>query len=340
MKRAAIYVRVSTMDQSTAAQVAELKEYANRRGWKIWKVYRDEGISGAQNQRPGLDELLADGAGDKVRHLGICGAHVGAGSVVSKVMFLNAPLAHPEAIENFKAHRLAQGVGPATVNRDLAVHRRILKIALRKRFITRNPFVDIEMLKERQFRRKAQILTFEEEERLLQVAEPYMRMLIILLTDTGLRIMKEALPLKWSDVDIKAATIEVKQSKTAAGERLIPLTSRCLAELHSWKARVGPEFSQWVFPNFRNPQNHLLDPRQSWINALATAGITYRRMYDLRATFASRLSAAGVSALFIAGLLGHSSTSILPTYAKVANEYRRGAIQKLEQFCRSRPASD
>src|SRR5579864_8979880 len=60
MKRVAIYVRVSTTDQSTDAQVAELREYASRRGWKIWKIYRDEGISGAQNHRPGLDELLAD----------------------------------------------------------------------------------------------------------------------------------------------------------------------------------------------------------------------------------------------------------------------------------------
>lgn len=60
MNKVAIYVRVSTPDQSTGAQVAELKEYASRRGWRIWRIYRDEGFSGALNSRPGLDELLAD----------------------------------------------------------------------------------------------------------------------------------------------------------------------------------------------------------------------------------------------------------------------------------------
>jgi len=53
-------------------------------------------------------------------------------------------------------------------------------------------------------------------------------------------------------------------------------------------------------------------------------------MYDLRAVFATRLLAAGVPQLTIAYLLGHSSTSILPTYAKAGIEFRRDAIEKLE----------
>lgn len=59
-QRAALYVRVSTTEQSSDAQVAELKEYARRRGWQVSKIYRDEGISGAQRQRPGLDDLFTD----------------------------------------------------------------------------------------------------------------------------------------------------------------------------------------------------------------------------------------------------------------------------------------
>ncbi len=59
-KRVAIYVRVSTFDQSTKTQEKELLSYAKRRGWSVQKVYRDEGISGSRDSRPGLDELLAD----------------------------------------------------------------------------------------------------------------------------------------------------------------------------------------------------------------------------------------------------------------------------------------
>ena len=59
-KRAALYVRVSTNDQQTATQESELQEYARRRGWAVMKIYRDAGISGAVQRRPGLDALIAD----------------------------------------------------------------------------------------------------------------------------------------------------------------------------------------------------------------------------------------------------------------------------------------
>jgi DNA invertase Pin-like site-specific DNA recombinase len=58
-KRAAIYVRVSTAEQNTDSQESELKEYCGRRGWTC-AVYRDHGQSGAKNDRPALNELMAD----------------------------------------------------------------------------------------------------------------------------------------------------------------------------------------------------------------------------------------------------------------------------------------
>jgi hypothetical protein len=42
------------------------------------------------------------------------------------------------------------------------------------------------------------------------------------------------------------------------------------------------------------------------------------------------LSAAGVADLFVAQMIGHSSTSILQKYSKAIDEYRRDAIRKLE----------
>jgi DNA invertase Pin-like site-specific DNA recombinase len=62
IKRAALYVRVSTDHQSVENQVRELRQVAERRGWQVAEVYRDAGISGAKgrDQRPGLDALLKD----------------------------------------------------------------------------------------------------------------------------------------------------------------------------------------------------------------------------------------------------------------------------------------
>ena len=59
IKRAAIYVRVSTQDQATDAQESELREYCERRGWTC-VLYRDHGHSGAKQDRPALNELMAD----------------------------------------------------------------------------------------------------------------------------------------------------------------------------------------------------------------------------------------------------------------------------------------
>jgi DNA invertase Pin-like site-specific DNA recombinase len=60
MKRAAIYIRVSTSKQDTDNQRRELKAVAERSGWQIVKVFEDAGISGAKgrDKRPGLDAMM------------------------------------------------------------------------------------------------------------------------------------------------------------------------------------------------------------------------------------------------------------------------------------------
>jgi DNA invertase Pin-like site-specific DNA recombinase len=62
MKRAVLYLRVSTIDQTTANQGRELREIAGRMGCEIIKVYKDHGISGAKgrDKRPGFDALCRD----------------------------------------------------------------------------------------------------------------------------------------------------------------------------------------------------------------------------------------------------------------------------------------
>ncbi len=58
--KVAIYARVSTDGQSVNAQLADLRETAERRGWEIVQEYTDKGISGAtgRDQRPALDAML------------------------------------------------------------------------------------------------------------------------------------------------------------------------------------------------------------------------------------------------------------------------------------------
>ena len=58
--KAAIYLRVSTAEQTTLNQEIELKSYCEREGFEIFEIYRDEGVSGAKTSRPALDKMLKD----------------------------------------------------------------------------------------------------------------------------------------------------------------------------------------------------------------------------------------------------------------------------------------
>jgi DNA invertase Pin-like site-specific DNA recombinase len=58
--RAALYMRVSTLDQNPASQLHDLLQLAQQRDWEIVGRYIDHGISGTRARRPGLDQMMAD----------------------------------------------------------------------------------------------------------------------------------------------------------------------------------------------------------------------------------------------------------------------------------------
>src|SRR5689334_14990476 len=59
LKRAALYLRVSTIDQHPATQGHDLRQMAEQRGYEIIQEYTDR-VSGAKARRPGLDEMMRD----------------------------------------------------------------------------------------------------------------------------------------------------------------------------------------------------------------------------------------------------------------------------------------
>jgi len=60
MKKVGIYCRVSTQDQTTDSQLLDLRRYAADRGWKVYKEFCDNGVSGSVDSRPALNELMND----------------------------------------------------------------------------------------------------------------------------------------------------------------------------------------------------------------------------------------------------------------------------------------
>ncbi len=59
-KKVAIYVRVSTKDQSVDMQLNDLERYSKERGLNVFKVYEDSGVSGTKETRPALSDLMDD----------------------------------------------------------------------------------------------------------------------------------------------------------------------------------------------------------------------------------------------------------------------------------------
>jgi DNA invertase Pin-like site-specific DNA recombinase len=57
-KSVAIYARVSTDKQKVEMQLAELREYGERAGWKIYREFIDEGYTGKDTARPAFKEML------------------------------------------------------------------------------------------------------------------------------------------------------------------------------------------------------------------------------------------------------------------------------------------
>src|SRR5882762_142717 len=157
----------------------------------------------------------------------------------------------PESIFRLQQKRLEESAGKATVNRDVSTISSLMSRARKMRLISHNPCSDVGRLNERRERRQARPLSYEEEAEVKRFSPLWLSVLITLLVETGLRVRKEALPLRWPDVvlDSDPGCIHVRDSKSAAGLRTVWLTNHCRDELLEWKTKPGPEFSPYVFPS-------------------------------------------------------------------------------------------
>ena len=59
MRRAAIYTRVSSVDQHPESQLLDLEAMARQRGFEVVQRYTDR-ITGTRARRPGLDQMMTD----------------------------------------------------------------------------------------------------------------------------------------------------------------------------------------------------------------------------------------------------------------------------------------
>ena len=252
-------------------------------------------------------------------------------------------------ITEYRTWRAEQKVGPATLNAELGILRRIMKRAR----IWARVADDIRPLREPSTIGKA--LTEDDKQRLLKTAvlrpeweTAYLAAILCLNTTARGCELKG---LQWSDVDLFAKTLTIRTSKTAAGERVVPLTdvaTSALARLRRRAEGFGTvEPSHYVFaafvPKFTfsgkkvidysvtgfDPTRHLNSWRSAWRTLTKKAGLPDFRFHDLRHCAITQLAENGASDSTIMAIAGHVSRRMLERYSHVRMEAKRNAMEAL-----------
>ncbi len=165
-------------------------------------------------------------------------------------------------------------------------------------------------LTEKEFARLGSVLAEVEAEG-METASAVAAIRLLMLT--GCRL-GEIQMLRWEDVDLEAAELRLRDSKT--GARMVPLSAAAVDVLSALPRR---EDNPWVITG-RKPGAHLTDVQHPWRRIRARAGLDDVRIHDLRHSFASRALALGESLSMIGKLLGHTQVQTTARYAHLATD--------------------
>jgi integrase len=228
-------------------------------------------------------------------------------------------------------------VGPATVNRELATLRRILRLAHEWRDISRVP--RIRLLSGE--RTRDFVLTWKQEELYLTACPQPLHDIAVLMLETGLRI-GEALNLEWADVTLvplhgsRFGYLRVREGKSKSARRIVPLTDRASSML---KERVAEQSGLLVFANREGKRYVSTSINHLHRKAFAPMVDGERRqlfpgdfvLHSLRHTMFTRLGESGVDAFTIMRIAGHSSIVVSQRYIHPSPESMERAMETLQR---------
>ncbi len=157
----------------------------------------------------------------------------------------------------------------------------------------------------------------------------YLRNVIRIITETGLRVYKELASLRKDQVDLANKVVFIADSKAPTGVAEVPLTDIAVEAFRTQIAIAGP--GPWLFPSPTNPVGYQTNFKKSWEGTLRGAGVPYFRLYDLRSTYATRLSAGGVADEWVTQLLRQSDAKVFKKYSQMKLQMKREALARLNR---------
>jgi len=241
----------------------------------------------------------------------------------------------PDAIQRLYAAKLAGGLSPYTVRKIHIVLHRALEMAVRWRYVPRNPADDVDpptvTKRDQRPPEPAELARLVEA---AEAAEDRLRALWALAIYTGCR-QGELLALSWTDIDIDIdrATLTVRRNlvrvknqmpqfgspKSETSRRTISLPVVAVAALRAHKARQAEErlaAAHWatndlVFCSAVGTPLIRRNVNRSFSAALKRAGLPSTiRFHDLRHAHATLMLRSGVPLKVASGRLGHGSIAI------------------------------
>ncbi len=215
----------------------------------------------------------------------------------------------------------------ATLARELELLRASLNVAIREwEWLETSPFTRVRIEQPRELRERW--FTPEEETSLMDASPTWLRNIMILALNTGMR-KGEILALKWTEVSLTRKALTVFKSKNRE-KRTLPL-NRASQELLEHVGRIR-HISGLVFPSKVGSKINTNNVQRAFVSARNRAGIKDAHFHDLRHTFATRLAQEGIDLYTIQKLLGHKSFKMTMRYAHHSTESLRHGVDVLERF--------
>jgi len=252
----------------------------------------------------------------------------------------------PEAIEDYLGRRLAAertihtklGVvhrgklKPATVHQEYRVLTRILNVAVKQKRLPLNPCIMVEFpVSVKKTTRKPHYMTASEQEQIEFVAPSYLKRVVVILSEMGLRPYRELLTLKKGHVDLENRLVHISDSKTPSGVGDMPMTEAAWRAFQEQMAETPG--SEYLFPTPKSTSHrpHMTNLRKAWAVTLKKAGVPYFSIYELRHTFATRLSAGGVADHFVTQMLRQGDAGVFKRYSQAKLNMMREALDRLDR---------
>jgi integrase len=274
-----------------------------------------------------------------------CANHLKAAFPGRKLVDITA-----DAIEDYLRRRLRQRVRiklaqgyrekgilkSSTVHQEFRVLRRMLNVAVRKKLLPANPCAGVEFPVAVKGLFRPHYVTWSEQRTIEAHAPEYLRNIVRIITETGLRIYKELMPMKKEQLDITNAMVWIPDSKTPNGIAEVPLTPLAIEAFRD-QIRLSP-CSPYLFPSDHNSSGYQRTLKTTWEATLRRAKVRYFRLYDLRSTYATRLSAGGVADEWVTQMLRQGDAQVFKKYSQMKLQMKREALEKINRRANEMPA--